>query len=149
MFSGLFDQEKRNASIPALTGFITHHFVSLQDGMKSVEYFSIQKVFFFVLFSVSVIFSSNASAQLMRSFPTDSKLGKLKAFAYPEVKIDKQALHLGAGSQIRDENNLIILPATMNKKGPVRYQMDTMGNVHRIWFLTPDEAKQERKKEKK
>jgi len=24
-----------------------------------------------------------------------------------------------------------------------------MGNVHRIWFLTPDEAKQERKKEKK
>ena len=50
--------------------------------------------------------------------------------------------------QIRDENNLIILPATMSKKGPVRYQMDTMGNVHRIWFLTPDEARQERGKEK-
>lgn len=120
----------------------------LQDGMKPVEYFSTQNVFFFVLFSLSVSFSSSASAQLMRSFPIDSKLGELKAFAYPEIKIDKQTLHLGAGSQIRDENNLIILPATMSKKGPVRYQMDTMGNVHRIWFLTPDEARQERGKEK-
>lgn len=120
----------------------------LQDGMKPVEYFSTQNVFFFVLFSLSVSFSSSAGAQLMRSFPTDSKLGELKAFAYPEIKIDKQTLHLGAGSQIRDENNLIILPATMSKKGPVRYQMDTMGNVHRIWFLTPDEARQERGKEK-
>jgi hypothetical protein len=116
--------------------------------MKAVESFSIQKIFFFVFFIVSVSFLNGADAQLMRSFPTDSKLGELKAFAYPEVKIDKQKLHLGAGSQIRDENNLIILPATMSKKGPVRYQMDTMGNVHRIWFLTPDEAKQERVKEK-
>lgn len=116
--------------------------------MNSVEYFSMQKIFFFVFFIVSFSFSSSVSAQLMRSFPVDSKLGELKAFAYPEVKIDKQKLHLGAGSQIRDENNLIILPATMSKKGPVRYQMDTMGNVHRIWLLTPDEARQEREKER-
>lgn len=119
-----------------------------QPFIYSVEFISMQKALFFVFCIASISFSSSASAQLMRNFPVDSKLGVLKAFAYPEVKIDKQKLHLGAGSQIRDENNLIILPATMSKKGPVRYQMDTMGNVHRIWFLTPDEAKQERVKEK-
>ncbi|MDP1557800.1 MAG: hypothetical protein Q8L82_02630 [Nitrosomonas sp.] len=78
--------------------------------------------------------------QLLRSFPIDSKLGKLTTFAYPEVVIDGQALHLGAGGQIRDKNNFIILPAMLNEKGSVRYQMDPMGNVHRIWFLTPEEA---------
>ena len=119
-----------------------------QPFIYSVEFISMQKVLFFVFCIASISFSSSASAQLMRNFPVDSKLGVLKAFAYPEVKIDKQTLHLGAGSQIRDNNNLIILPTMMLEKGPVRYQMDTMGNVHRIWLLTPDEAKQERAKEK-
>jgi hypothetical protein len=106
-----------------------------------------QIALFFVFIIVSASFSESASSQLMRNFPLDSKLGKLKAFAYPEVKIDGHKLHLGAGSQIRDKNNLIILPTMMNEKGPVRYQLDAMGNVHRIWLLSPDEAKQERIKE--
>lgn len=107
-----------------------------------------QIVLGFVFIIISASFSESAYSQLMRNFPFDSKLGKLKAFAYPEVKIDGQTLHLGAGSQIRDKNNLIILPTMMNEKGPVRYQLDAMGNIHRIWLLSPDEAKQERIKER-
>ncbi len=106
-----------------------------------------QIVLLFIFIIVSASFSSSVSTQLLRNFPFDSKLGKLKTFTYPEVKIDGHTLQLGAGSQIRDKNNFIILPTMMHEKGPVRYQLDSMGNVHRIWLLTPDEAKQEREKE--
>lgn len=32
------------------------------------------------------------------------------------------------------------MPSMLDKKGSVRYQIDAMGNVHRIWFLTSEEA---------
>jgi hypothetical protein len=49
---------------------------------------------------------------------------------------------MGAGGQIRGVDNLIILPSTANYIGLVRYQLDIMGNLHRVWILTPDEVKE-------
>ena len=82
----------------------------------------------------------NAHAQLARNFPPDSKLGELTAMQYPVVEISGQTLRLGAGGQIRGRNNLIILPAMLTEAGSIRYQIDTTGNVHRIWLLTPEEV---------
>ena len=56
------------------------------------------------------------------------------------VVISKQTLYLSPSSQIRDKSNMIVMPSMLDEKGSVRYQIDTMGNVHRIWFLTSEEA---------
>jgi len=47
---------------------------------------------------------------------------------------------MGVGGQIRDTDNLIIMPGRLNKTGYIRYQIDSMGLVYRIWFLTPEEV---------
>ena len=93
---------------------------------------------------------SQSHAQLVRNFPLDSKFGKLKSYAYPQFKIDKEkeVMIMGVGGQIRDTNNLIIMPGALNQTGYIRYQTDSMGLVYRIWFLTPEEVKMAKEEEK-
>ena len=94
-----------------------------------------------ILFLILIISLTNAAfGQLLRNFPTNSQAGKLTKFEYPMVVISRQALYLSPGSQIRDRNNLIVMPAALNEQGLVRYQIDSMGNVQKIWFLNPEEA---------
>ena len=90
----------------------------------------------------------NVHAQIVRAFPADNKVGELMAMSYPQVKIGDRIMYLGAGGQIRGRDNLIILPTMLNESGPIRYQTDIMGNVHRIWLLTPVEAAQAKEEEK-
>jgi hypothetical protein len=86
------------------------------------------------------ILSNPAFSQLHRNFPIDSKLGNLTAVSFPLFTINEQQMQMGAGGQIRGVDNLIILPNVANYTGLVRYQLDIMGNLHRVWFLTPEEA---------
>lgn len=83
-----------------------------------------------------------AFSQQPRNFPVNSKMGHLSAVAFPLFTIDGQKILMGAGGQIRGTDNLIILPNTANYNGLVRYQLDINGTLHRLWILTPDEAKQ-------
>jgi len=83
-----------------------------------------------------------ALGQQTRKFPADSQLGNLTAVAFPQFTINGQQMIMGAGGQIRGVDNLIILPSTANYIGLVRYQLDIMGNLHRVWILTPDEVKE-------
>ncbi len=80
-------------------------------------------------------------SQLQRNFPPDSKLGKLTAVSFPQFTINDQQMIMAAGGQIRGVDNLIILPSVANYIGIVRYQLDIMGSLHRVWILTPDEVK--------
>jgi hypothetical protein len=80
-------------------------------------------------------------SQLQRNFPLDSKLGNLTAVSFPQFTINGQQMIMAAGGQIRGADNLIILPSVANYIGIVRYQLDIMGNLHRVWILTPDEVK--------
>lgn len=96
-----------------------------------------QALLFFILM---ISLTNTAFGQLLRNFPIDSQAGKLTKFEYPMVVISKQTLYLSAGSQIKNKNNLIVMPSMLDEKGSVRYQIDAMGNVHRIWFLTSKEA---------
>ena len=94
-----------------------------------------------ILFLILMISLTGAAlGQLLRNFPTDSQAGKLTNFDYPMVVINRQTLYLSPGSQIRDRDNLIVMPAALNVQGLVRYQIDNMGNVQKIWFLNPEEA---------
>lgn len=109
----------------------------------------ILKCILITLFSCMV---SHGYAQLIRNFPLESKLGKLKSHDFPELKIDGETMYMGAGGQIRDINNRLVLPNMLNQTGYIRYQMDNMGFVHRVWFLSNEEfqlAKEEDKASKK
>ncbi|SFK70899.1 hypothetical protein SAMN05216302_101314 [Nitrosomonas aestuarii] len=99
-----------------------------------------------VVMLVGVIGYGNT--QLMRNFPMESKFGQLKSHAYPQIKIDKETMVMGAGVQVRDANNLFIIPTMLNQTGYIRYQIDSMGLVYRIWFLTPEEIKSAKEEEK-
>lgn len=83
-----------------------------------------------------------ALGQQTRKFPIDSQLGNLTVVNFPQFTINGQQMIMGAGGQIRGVDNLIILPSTANYIGLVRYQLDIMGNLHRVWILTPDEVKE-------
>ena len=102
-----------------------------------------KKIRLIQLFLVIVLFtlSSPVFSQLQRNFPPDSKLGKLTAVSFPQFTINGQQMIMAAGGQIRGVDNLIILPSVANYIGTVRYQLDIMGNLHRVWILTPDEVK--------
>lgn len=90
---------------------------------------------------VLITLSHPAFSQLQRNFPPDSKLGKLTAVSFPQFTINGQKMIMAPGGQIRGVDNLIILPSVANYIGTVRYQLDIMGNLHRVWILTPDEVK--------
>lgn len=95
----------------------------------------------FFLVIVLITLSPPVFSQLQRNFPPDSKLGKLTAVSFPQFTINGQQMIMAVGGQIRGVDNLIILPSVANYIGTVRYQLDTMGNLHRVWILTPDEVK--------
>lgn len=81
-------------------------------------------------------------SQQTRTFPLDSKLGNLTTVSFPVFVINNQQMKMGSGGQIRGVDNLIILPNAANYIGHIRYQLDIMGNLHRVWILTPDEVKE-------
>lgn len=90
---------------------------------------------------VVIMFPQPVLSQQVRNFPTDSKLGNLTAVSFPVFTINGQKFQMGAGGQLRGIDNLIILPNMANYSGLIRYQLNIAGNLHRVWFLTPDEVK--------
>jgi len=76
--------------------------------------------------------------------PTAHIDGMLAVMSPPEdgmARFDGEQRYLAAGLQIRDIENRIILPMTLEAPVPVLYQLDVDGaSVLRVWVLTPEEA---------
>jgi hypothetical protein len=69
--------------------------------------------------------------------------GPLAVMGPPEngyAQFGGQTLHLAANLQIRDTQNRIILPVSIEQAMPVLYKLDANGSVQRVWVLTPEEA---------
>ena len=78
-----------------------------------------------------------------RDFPQAAQRGQLEAYSYPSMKIGTRVYRLAAGSRIFNQQNLIIMPASLElQSAPVMYQLDTSGDLARVWLLTQDEALQ-------
>ncbi len=77
---------------------------------------------------------------MARSFPQDSKLGELAPPIQRELMISGNTYYASPGMQLRGPNNLIVMPSTFQSAQPVRFQLDAMGNVHRIWILSAAEV---------
>jgi hypothetical protein len=76
-----------------------------------------------------------------RNFPQTATRGDMTAYQYPAMKIGDNVYRLSPGSRIFNEKNLIIMPASLQiQAAPVMYQLDTRGDLAKVWLLTADEA---------
>ncbi|WP_303786501.1 hypothetical protein [Azovibrio restrictus] len=81
-------------------------------------------------------------AVIERNIPDGAVLGKLAGppDMMGNVTIDDKVFMASPGLQIRDEMNLLMFPTLVGHDVPVRYQLDPMGGVWRIWLMTPAEV---------
>ena len=76
---------------------------------------------------------------LVRTLPAESLSGTMTSAAIGAVQIDGRELPLSPAAQIRNEMNMIVMPTAIQQAMPVRYVVDGLGYVYRIWILTPAE----------
>jgi len=76
---------------------------------------------------------------MARTFPANTKKGELTLPIQQQVVISGVTLNAAPAMQVRNEQNLIVMPFTLQGILPVRYQLDQMGNVWRIWILSAAE----------
>jgi hypothetical protein len=85
--------------------------------------------------------TASAHAQF-RTIPAQAKRATLSHLEGMTVELDGKRTLLAAGAQIRDERNMIVVPAAVPPGVLVKYQLDTQGMVWRVWILSPQEAAQ-------
>ncbi|MBI3713619.1 MAG: hypothetical protein HY253_11765 [Burkholderiales bacterium] len=101
------------------------------------------RTFLFMACVLSALLMSSLHAmQVERSFPEGIKRGKLSTTALADLVIDGKLLHSSVALRIFDEENRIVMPASLYvKNAPVNYLLNEMGEVHRVWMLTEEEAR--------
>jgi hypothetical protein len=82
-----------------------------------------------------------ALAQL-RTVPPEAKRGTISHVQEMVVQIDGKPQRLSPGAQIRDTENRLVLPIALPPKSDVKYLLDGVGNVHRVWILSAAESAQ-------
>jgi hypothetical protein len=77
---------------------------------------------------------------LMRRYPSTALRGEIAFGAFPQITVNGQPAQLSPGSRVKDLRNMIALPgALVGNKYVVNYTIDSMGLVHEVWILRPDE----------
>ena len=72
--------------------------------------------------------------------PDDSKRGYVRHIDEMVVAVNDKAMQLAPGAQIRDQQNLIIVPTAIPPGGAwADYVLNADGQVFRVWLLTPAE----------
>ena len=90
-------------------------------------------------FLLTVLIAAAAHAQT-RPIPQDARRGYLRHVQEMAVTVDGNPMMLAPGASIRDQKNLIVVPAALPRAGAwVDYLVDRNGQIFRIWLLTPQE----------
>lgn len=71
----------------------------------------------------------------LRTIPEGAKSGVMSPPNGRLVEIDGEEMLLAPGFKIRDINNRIVMPVTVQHPVPVRYTVDNNSQVHLIWLL--------------
>lgn len=80
------------------------------------------------------------AAAVARPFPEGAAQGRMAPpVGLMEVVIDGKPYPRAPGLQIRNQQNMIVMPGTILDTVPVRYQFDPSGAVFRVWILTRTE----------
>ena len=82
-----------------------------------------------------------SGAQPMRQFPPQARLAELTVANSHEVLLDGRPVRLSPGSRIRGVNNaLVVSGALVGQTFTALFTTDTMGQVHEVWALSPQEV---------
>src|ERR1051325_2797877 len=91
----------------------------------------------------SLVFFVAASAYAQaRNIPEQAKAGAITLLQDMIVAVNGVAVRAAPGVQIRDQNNLLIVPTAVPPGSQVKYMLDQEGMVRQVWILTPEEAQQ-------
>jgi hypothetical protein len=75
-----------------------------------------------------------------RQIPDNARRGNIVHVQGTVVEIDGERMRLSAGALIRSRDNLYIVPMSLPRGALVKYTRDSLGQIHRVWLLTPEEA---------
>jgi hypothetical protein len=116
---------------PGFESLIRHHFPSSPRivGVQLTKY----------VFMAALLLAPAAHAQL-RTIPPEAKPATLRHLQDMIVELDGKPARLSPGAQIRDPYNRLVLPTALAHRTAVRYQVDAVGMVHRVWILTREEV---------
>jgi hypothetical protein len=82
-----------------------------------------------------------AAAQMQRNFTAKALRGTVVFGTPPEVTLNGKPARLAPGARVRDENNLLLMPATLvGRKVVVNYTTEFEGMLLDVWMLTAAEA---------
>lgn len=70
------------------------------------------------------------------SIPAGTKKGTLQSYNGFEMLLDGKACQLAPGAQIRDSNNLLIMPFALQSEVKVRYLQNDDGQLTRAWVVS-------------
>ncbi len=80
-----------------------------------------------------------------RQFPAQAVRGTMVVTNGPEITMDGKADRLSPGARIRGTNNMMVLSgALIGQELVVNYTRENTGQVHDVWILTPEEAREKR-----
>jgi hypothetical protein len=92
-----------------------------------------------ILVTLLTVWCCAATAQL-RTIPDEAQLGMMRHLEAMQVEVDGTPQELSPGAQIRDADNRLVLPASLQERAQVRYLLDSAGLVHRVWILSAPES---------
>ena len=82
----------------------------------------------------------------VRQFPKDALRGEMVVLAPPVISMDGKPDRLSPGARIHDANNHLVLSAALVKqKLLVNYLRESAGQVHQVWILNSEEAREKRR----
>ncbi len=82
----------------------------------------------------------------VRQFPKDALRGEMVVLAPPNISLDGKPDRLSPGARIHDANNHLVLSAALvNQKLLVNYLRESAGQVHQVWILNSEEAREKRR----
>ena len=80
------------------------------------------------------------SAQAQRTFTAKALRGEVVFGTPPEITLNGKPARLAPGARIRDENNMLHLPASLaGKKFVVNYTTELEGMLLDVWILSRSE----------
>jgi hypothetical protein len=93
-----------------------------------------------LLLSIALAFAQGAPAQ-ERAIPAEARRAYLKFDREALVSIDGKTVRLAPGATIRDQRNLMIVPAAIPREGAwADYLLDRDGSIARVWLLRAEEV---------
>jgi len=93
---------------------------------------------------VLALLAAPAVAQLrVPPIPAEAQRGVIRHLKEMAVAVDERPVQLAPGAQIRDQQNLIIVPMSIPSGGAAAdYILNADGTLFRAWLLTPQELAQ-------